>query len=92
MLEPDNMRGIPLDMDQYTRLFGTARIPTEVRYLHLRARHCARLLMPVLDCIARLQDGGAFGIATHRRPQAWPVLYGFLSLFRYDDTQELTYA
>jgi carnitine O-acetyltransferase len=31
ILEPDNIRGIPLDMDQYTRLFGTARIPTEVR-------------------------------------------------------------
>ena len=31
MLEPDSMRGVPLDMDQYTRLFGTARIPTEVR-------------------------------------------------------------
>lgn len=30
MLEPDTMRGIPLDMDQYTRLFGTARIPTDV--------------------------------------------------------------
>ncbi|KZT37052.1 acyltransferase ChoActase/COT/CPT [Sistotremastrum suecicum HHB10207 ss-3] len=29
LLEPDNVRGIPLDMDQYTRLFGTARIPTE---------------------------------------------------------------
>ena len=31
MLEPDSMRGVPLDMDQYTRLFGTARVPTEVR-------------------------------------------------------------
>jgi carnitine O-acetyltransferase len=31
ILEPDNIRGTPLDMDQYTRLFGTARIPTEVR-------------------------------------------------------------
>ncbi|KAJ6455968.1 acyltransferase ChoActase/COT/CPT [Mycena vitilis] len=29
LLEPDSVRGIPLDMDQYTRLFGTARIPTE---------------------------------------------------------------
>ncbi|KAI5824313.1 acyltransferase ChoActase/COT/CPT [Schizophyllum commune Tattone D] len=30
ILEPDTIRGkIPLDMDQYTRLFGTARIPTE---------------------------------------------------------------
>ncbi|KAF6758607.1 carnitine acetyl transferase [Ephemerocybe angulata] len=28
LLEPDSMRGIPLDMDQYSRLFGTARIPT----------------------------------------------------------------
>ncbi|KAE8249022.1 hypothetical protein A4X13_0g5372 [Tilletia indica] len=27
-LEPDNVRGTPLDMHQYTRLFGTARIPT----------------------------------------------------------------
>lgn len=30
MLQPDTVRGTPLDMDQYTRLFGTARIPTEV--------------------------------------------------------------
>lgn len=30
MLDPDSVRGVPLDMDQYTRLFGTARIPTEV--------------------------------------------------------------
>jgi carnitine O-acetyltransferase len=28
VLPPDDMRGIPLDMTQYTRLFGTARIPT----------------------------------------------------------------
>lgn len=27
-LEPDNFRGIPLDMSQYPKLFGTARIPT----------------------------------------------------------------
>lgn len=32
MLEPDTVRGIPLDMDQYTRLFGTARIPTDVSH------------------------------------------------------------
>ncbi|THH19299.1 hypothetical protein EW146_g1840 [Bondarzewia mesenterica] len=29
ILSPDTARGTPLDMDQYTRLFGTARIPTE---------------------------------------------------------------
>ncbi|KAA1478333.1 carnitine acetyl transferase [Dentipellis sp. KUC8613] len=28
ILGPDTLRGTPLDMDQYTRLFGTARIPT----------------------------------------------------------------
>ena len=28
-LEPDMVRGVPLCMHQYTRLFGTARIPTE---------------------------------------------------------------
>ena len=30
LLEPDTIRGVPLDMDQYTRLFGSARIPTDV--------------------------------------------------------------
>jgi carnitine O-acetyltransferase len=30
ILEPDKVRGKPLDMDQYSRLFGTARIPTQV--------------------------------------------------------------
>ncbi|KII91956.1 hypothetical protein PLICRDRAFT_38814 [Plicaturopsis crispa FD-325 SS-3] len=29
VLDPDMIRGTPLDMEQYTRLFGTARIPTE---------------------------------------------------------------
>ncbi|KAG7086322.1 hypothetical protein E1B28_002285 [Marasmius oreades] len=29
ILQPDTIRGLPLDMDQYTRLFGTARIPTK---------------------------------------------------------------
>ncbi|KAI0050201.1 acyltransferase ChoActase/COT/CPT [Auriscalpium vulgare] len=28
LLKPDSVRNVPLDMDQYTRLFGTARIPT----------------------------------------------------------------
>lgn len=30
MLGPDTVKNIPLDMDQYSRLFGTARIPTQV--------------------------------------------------------------
>ncbi|KAH0826289.1 hypothetical protein J3R83DRAFT_5766 [Lanmaoa asiatica] len=29
LLDPDAVRERPLDMDQYTRLFGTARIPTQ---------------------------------------------------------------
>lgn len=29
LLQPDSVRGTALDMDQYTRLFGAARIPTE---------------------------------------------------------------
>jgi len=29
MLHPDTLRGTALDMDQYKRLFGTARIPTD---------------------------------------------------------------
>ncbi|GAA6035441.1 hypothetical protein JCM8097_000256 [Rhodosporidiobolus ruineniae] len=28
-LEPDSFRGVPLDMSQYTKLFGTSRIPTK---------------------------------------------------------------
>lgn len=35
LLEPDTVRGTPLCMDQYTRLFGTARIPTQVSSLSL---------------------------------------------------------
>jgi len=31
LLPPDTVRGTPLDMTQYCRLFGTSRIPTEVR-------------------------------------------------------------
>jgi carnitine O-acetyltransferase len=30
ILEPDRIRGKPLDMDQYLRMFGSARIPTQV--------------------------------------------------------------
>lgn len=30
VLEPDTVRGAPLDMNQYRRLFGTARVPTDV--------------------------------------------------------------
>ncbi len=35
MLEPDTVRGVPLDMDQYLRLIGTARIPTMVRRIEV---------------------------------------------------------
>jgi hypothetical protein len=33
ILEPGMVRGTLLDMDQYSRLFGTARIPTQVRLI-----------------------------------------------------------
>jgi hypothetical protein len=29
-LRPDDVRGIPLDMSQYERLFGSCRVPTDV--------------------------------------------------------------
>ena len=46
MLEPDSVRGVPLDMDQYTRLFGTARIPTEVSTHPSSPRACVCTLTP----------------------------------------------
>lgn len=46
ILEPDTVRGTPLDMDQYTRLFGTARIPTDVRRLH---RPCGEMIADVIS-------------------------------------------
>ena len=49
MLEPDNMRGTPLDMDQYTRLFGTARIPTEVRFFRIPHPHTPATLIKCHD-------------------------------------------
>jgi Choline/Carnitine o-acyltransferase len=33
ILEPDKARGQPLDMDQYLRLFGSARVPTQVTFI-----------------------------------------------------------
>ncbi|CAA7260966.1 unnamed protein product [Cyclocybe aegerita] len=42
ILEPDTVRGVPLDMDQYSRLFGTSRIPTDRgcrMEVHSDARH-----------------------------------------------------
>lgn len=42
LLEPDTVRGIPLDMDQYSRLFGTSRIPTDrgcKMEVHAESRH-----------------------------------------------------
>ena len=59
MLEPDHMRGIPLDMDQYTRLFGTARIPTEVRRVCLLCSPYAPVLCTYFTHTAGVQDGGA---------------------------------
>ncbi|KIY72039.1 acyltransferase ChoActase/COT/CPT [Cylindrobasidium torrendii FP15055 ss-10] len=42
VLEPDTVRGTPLDMDQYHRLFGSARIPTAKgcqMQVHDQSRH-----------------------------------------------------
>ncbi|KAF8172114.1 acyltransferase ChoActase/COT/CPT [Pholiota molesta] len=42
ILEPDTVRGTPLDMDQYSRLFGTSRIPTDRgcrMAVHSESRH-----------------------------------------------------
>lgn len=30
LLRPDDVRGMPLDMSQYKRLFGACRVPTDV--------------------------------------------------------------
>lgn len=75
MLEPDAVRGLPLDMDQYTRLFGTARIPTDVRsgVSMLRVSFSDQYVP-----LERLQDGGPFGVKTHCCPQKGPILYVYL--------------
>ncbi|PPR07072.1 hypothetical protein CVT24_010973 [Panaeolus cyanescens] len=42
LLEPDTVRGTPLCMDQYSRLFGTSRIPTDRgcrMEVHSESRH-----------------------------------------------------
>ncbi|KAG8905645.1 hypothetical protein FRB99_008486 [Tulasnella sp. 403] len=41
VLEPDTLRGEPLDMHQYTQLFGTARIPTN-RGCRMAVNHDSR--------------------------------------------------
>jgi carnitine O-acetyltransferase len=49
ILQPDSVRGTPLDMDQYTRLFGTSRIPT--------ARGCRMEVHPDSKHIVVLRRG-----------------------------------
>jgi Choline/Carnitine o-acyltransferase len=44
LLVPDSVRGVPLDMDQYSRLFGAARIPTQVPVYSLV------LVFAITDC------------------------------------------
>ena len=52
LLQPDTVRGIPLDMDQYRRLFGTARIPTSVSLAPLRLRWQKKLVWVVCSDVA----------------------------------------
>lgn len=51
-LSPDTVRGTPLDMDQYHRLFGTARIPTEVSFKQLEPCLEGRMVADVDICLA----------------------------------------
>ena len=71
MLEPDTVRGIPLDMDQYTRLFGTARVPTDVSCSSL---HCYSSVLIECCVAARLQNGSSRRITTYRRPETRTIL------------------
>lgn len=78
MLEPDSVRGIPLDMDQYSRLFGTARIPTEVRFFP-SVTHIVTICSS-FALAERMQDGGALGGEACSRAPPRTVLYGTSSL------------
>ncbi|TFK53149.1 acyltransferase ChoActase/COT/CPT [Heliocybe sulcata] len=49
ILEPDTVRGKAICMDQYTRLFGTARIPTQ--------RGCRMMINPESEHIVVLRRG-----------------------------------
>lgn len=46
LLQPDSVRGVPLDMDQYKRLFGTARVPTDVSEPVEYKRHRYQPVLP----------------------------------------------
>ena len=72
MLEADTARGTPLDMDQYTRLFGTVRIPTEVR--RAQVSRCVMCLTCYPLSVEGLQDAGAWRVTTYSRPTTWTVL------------------
>ncbi|KIL68457.1 hypothetical protein M378DRAFT_71453 [Amanita muscaria Koide BX008] len=52
ILAPDNVRSVPLDMDQYLRLFGTARIPTD--------RGCKMEVYPESRHIVVLRSGQSY--------------------------------
>lgn len=71
LLEPDIVRGTPLDMDQYSRLFGTSRIPTDVR---LEFPSFCLSNFQVLSS-AWLQDGSSRRVETYRRSSTRPILF-----------------
>ena len=72
----DVVRGRPLDMDQYTRLFRTAQIPTQVQI------SVDQSSMDVdREGIEGLQDGRERGGLPHCRPQTRTVLYVSLVAF-----------
>ena len=71
LLEPDIVRGTPLDMDQYSRLFGTSRIPTDVS---LESPFFPSDLSNFLSS-AWLQDGSSRRVETYRRSSTRPILF-----------------
>ncbi|KAG2122802.1 uncharacterized protein EDB93DRAFT_1259221 [Suillus bovinus] len=78
LLEPDAVRGHALDMDQYSRLFGNARIPTEGNRPLLTEREVLRNLQAIckdadktpITEVART----AIGVLTTENRKTWSSL------------------
>lgn len=79
-LEPDTVRGVPLDMSQYERLFGTARVPTDV--CGFRIFFFARMNPFVIyfNVAAWLPNGYRRQVPPHCCYSPWAILWDWFTL------------
>ncbi|KAF5379902.1 hypothetical protein D9757_007181 [Collybiopsis confluens] len=97
ILEPDSVRGTALDMDQYTRLFGTARIPTTANWFDvldsenrplLTERELIRHLQAIVEDASTMSPKdvaqNAMGVLSTENRKVWSKLRDTISCEKHN--------